>query len=777
MKYPVLGRNPRKSLFLPNLDGGINLNKDTTDIDDKQLSDANNLTLQYGVLQTRPAVVPSNAPSTGNPNPVKQRIDGLYVDTFDAYYNPDYIGGQSPQDFPINCRVTIAVELRGNKLFISHKTEQGYIPTPYYGVWEPYEPWEIRLNTADSDSGLLTELEEANTVEIQNISILRTINKGIDTHELLNIRFTDLTGVIEYDTGQYARVSIRLINDNEYIFYEPSYTLTRANDPKDENIYVPTTIINKGIDGSGGTVWEDYNLLTPAFKEEWALRLSIVNDGDVVYHTVGPGGFVSILGQLTQKKIGINPNRDKLAELELTGVFTLADENGIERATYNKIRWVCEYIPAVWPAPAHYELRRGRFVKDNGDEVLPDFEDSLYGFFDSEEASFGLGIVPDGATTNLYVTFYAQTLTVKAYLSDIWTDPQRKMLSFRKSIRFGGARSGLESGTRLFMYDSPLEPNLIRWSSLSNDLYFPENNFAYIGGGDPVTALAKQENFLAVFKKNETYAIEYKYDIDEQTNKTTVYFPVTPIDPGRGCDCPKTIQLINNRLVWAHSSGEVFCLIEANQYSERSIIRLGANIGKLLRTLDLSKALSMDTGRQYLLFVDETVLVWEYEHRPLYIYASLERTQDRLVWLKWTLPFIPKDVSDNAIYYEREENGLYTTEIYVFSDDTEDKVNGVTIPIESSFKTKKWHFGVPYLHKKINEIAIGARGTTAVVTCYTDSGEQDAGLFAPYTDDIDTRILRPRVGKTLYFGISVQSGSAIKINSLSIDFNIFGGAK
>ena len=75
---------------------------------------------------------------------------------------------------------------------------------------------------------------------------------------------------------------------------------------------------------------------------------------------------------------------------------------------------------------------------------------------------------------------------------------------------FGGDRSGINGGTRLFVSGNPSEPNLVHWSDVNNPLYFPENNYARIGNsGMAVTAFGKQENILVLFKESEIYYATY----------------------------------------------------------------------------------------------------------------------------------------------------------------------------------------------------------------------------------------------------------------------------
>lgn len=794
MNYPQIGRNKSKSLFIPTLDGGINTNKGATDIADAQLMAAENMTMRYGVLQTRPGLSRVELPADATADPVRQRIDGLFIDTTNARYDckPE-IGQTGPLGYSDGGRLDMFLEVSDAKLTLLPKNfDTAHFQTP----WRYPEPgrtqWEVLPDTLAIDPSFLNSLGlhyGATFLRIQNITITEELAapNSDDFWEYSGQRYTRLSGILVVQNGayeKYADITIDLL-DSSYGAFQPRYIIRPPY--TNAKIYTPTTIINKALDGSNATAWEDYNLLTRAFKEEWTPRLSVVDSGDVIYEgntTESTGGTVSIEMFLSQARLGMDETKDHNVKVEMLGAFNIAQTQYSPALSYNRITFVNKWIAPQGGGEGHFEMERGVLHNDatqsyNSAQYVNGT--TLIGYFNAQDGRLALGLVHPAQ--NPYSTFYIQTITVTAYLStDSWEASRNRLLGFKSSIRFGGARSGLESGTRLFLYGSDAEPNLIRWSGLSDDLYFPENNFVYVGGNDKIVALAKQESYLAVLKANETYAIEYTYDVSEKENKTTVYFPVTPIDPGRGCDCPGTIQLVNNRLVWAHSSGEVYCLIEANQFSERSIIRLGANISSLLRAADLKTASSADTGSRYLIQTGETIFSWEYEHRPLYIFASLEETQDRLVWFKWRIPLAPEKIIRDRFYYQKLTPDGYVTETYALTEEVKDNISGQPVDIASYFRTKSWHFGAPHLHKRITELFVGASGDENMdtrVLCHTDKFSRDAGIFSLYPDtmETDTRLIRPRVNKTLYFGLTVDSDAFIKISSITLYFDIFGGAK
>lgn len=76
----------------------------------------------------------------------------------------------------------------------------------------------------------------------------------------------------------------------------------------------------------------------------------------------------------------------------------------------------------------------------------------------------------------------SNNLTVTAWKTN--AGDREKICRMVQNTWFGGDRSGVAGGTRLFVCGNPEHPNLMHWSDVNNPLYFPENNYAYIGGGD-----------------------------------------------------------------------------------------------------------------------------------------------------------------------------------------------------------------------------------------------------------------------------------------------------
>ncbi|MBR4049186.1 MAG: hypothetical protein IKK09_01685 [Clostridia bacterium] len=351
---------------------------------------------------------------------------------------------------------------------------------------------------------------------------------------------------------------------------------------------------------------------------------------------------------------------------------------------------------------------------------------------------------------------------------------------------FGGTNSGYAGGTRLFVAGNPEHKNVLRWSGVNDFSYFLENNFTYIGRDDEaITALGKQDGYLVVFKENELYALEYASTTDSE-NELIVYFPVTPISPYIGCDCPLSIQFVANRLTWLTSDGKVYTLFSENSYSERNVREVSKHIENELKKHSreqLKAARSVDYNGNYMLFIGDTVYIWNYDRNPLYNYSSSEKAQQNLCWFKWEFPHTVEYVCEKegdliVICCDGKDHQGYVLDYNSCEDDTVGTKN--KIPIVTSYKSKLWDFGNPFKFKKINRafFEIEAASGEIEVRFFTENG----------TDSINTRLdarysgnkaynTRPHLVRVRSAGFELESKAAVKLYSAALFAETYGEVK
>ena len=546
-------------------------------------------------------------------------------------------------------------------------------------------------------------------------------------------------------------------------------------------IYAPLVVVNAvGFDDTGsppvvsGTQFEGYNLLSGAF------RTAFTTDGKA--HE-----FKLPLDNLTM-------NNGESPAVEYTGTDGTVT------------RWE-SFSNTMFYAQASAEI--------GGETVTV----KLYRRSGIIEFSTGADTpypLPGSISNNLIVTAWK-------------TDPEatKKIANMQFATWFGGDRSGINGGTRLFVSGNPDHPNLVHWSDINNPLYFPENNYAYIGeSSQKVTGFGKQTDILVIFKEHEIYSAEYVSGntytaqdvIDGKVVDVTAnaaVFPITPINSGIGCDCPNTIQLCNNRLIWATSDGAVYGLMAANQASERNVRKLSAMIESRLKAEDrylLKSALSCDVDGHYMLFVWNRVYLLDYMDGVFQYYATYSderKAQRNMSWYCWEFPkectpaaVMPKGDRLSAFclqYHSYDRSGMPTRALFgaaYLLDGERDCVFHPSGPafetgefdisveereIQSCFQTKVFDFGSQERKKKIHRLHMNIADTSnarITVSYVTEKGTMDDvyELSMSGTGAMVGRMLTPGVSRVCRFGVLVSSAGAIGVDGLVIRYEIGGEA-
>ena len=410
------------------------------------------------------------------------------------------------------------------------------------------------------------------------------------------------------------------------------------------------------------------------------------------------------------------------------------------------------------------------------------------------------------------------------------TDPEatKKISNMQFATWFGGDRSGINGGTRLFVSGNPDHPNLVHWSDINNPLYFPENNYAYIGeSSQKVTGFGKQTDILVIFKEHEIYSAEYVSGntytaqdvIDGKVVDVTAnaaVFPITPINSGIGCDCPNTIQLCNNRLIWATSDGAVYGLMAANQASERNVRKLSAMIESRLKAEDrylLKSALSCDVDGHYMLFVWNRVYLLDYMDGVFQYYATYSderKAQRNMSWYCWEFP---KECTPAAVMPKGDRLSAFCIRNYPYTDSSgmpkkalfgaaylldgerdcvfhpsgpafetgEFDISVEEREIQSCFQTKVFDFGSQERKKKIHRLHMNMADTSnarITVSYVTEKGTMDDvyELSMSGTGAMVGRMLTPGVSRVCRFGVLVSSAGEIGVDGLVIRYEIGGEA-
>ena len=396
-------------------------------------------------------------------------------------------------------------------------------------------------------------------------------------------------------------------------------------------------------------------------------------------------------------------------------------------------------------------------------------------------------------------------------------DNLEKVFSMRRTLWFGGDAAGISGGTRLFLGGNTKEKekSLVLWSGLNKPLYFPENCYSYVGNSNQaVTAFGRQNDTLVIFKERETFYTQYTRNSDITASDlinqnvvdytaSSVYFPIVQLHSAIGCDCPDTVELCRNRLVWACADGNVYTLVSQNQYSERNIYCLSDMIKRRLSTeSNLKNAHSVDWEGHYLLFVGNHAYVMNYESYGYVNAAYYNKTEDAQVmtpWWIWELPDKEKLITLQSafvsgtnlfcVYYNSDG---YISSYFVrrFDSTLDSDINdsGEKIPINSMIQTKIFDFGMPHYFKNVPLInmAFGNNGGKPIsVSFVTEQGEEQAETVTlsesnkdEYSPEyVHNRQLRPCVRLINRIGVKAECDGAMSVDSISLDYRALGGAR
>ncbi len=373
------------------------------------------------------------------------------------------------------------------------------------------------------------------------------------------------------------------------------------------------------------------------------------------------------------------------------------------------------------------------------------------------------------------------------------TEEQKNIFRMSQSAWFGGMASGTYGGTRMFLAGHPEEPSVICWSDLQNPLYFPDNSYSYIGSpADPVTGFGRMADKLVVFKEREIYSVSYVEGASvsgvANASEQRALFPITPVHSTIGCDCPNTIQLVNNQLVWLRSDGHVYTLTTVNQYDENNVRDVSLLIQDILRKHtkeELQAAVAGEYMGYYLLAVGNRIYVMNAEcgaFASVHYYSSKERAQRAIPWYVWELSEAENVlgiISDGCHLKFLCADGYI--EVGGTNDDGQPVNTDNGEPISCSFTTKAFNFGQLDKRKAVNQLYLSATAQSPLkmrLSYITDRfTAEDAAILEGEGDPEDMtaenyKVYRvtPNVHRVGLFGLRVDCDGAMAVNGLTIKY-------
>ena len=723
MKYPMINRQPRREVNVPQLSGGLNLRDSLTGIRDNQMTDCVNMWYKEGMLRTRPAI--------GNANSILGELD--YIEKTKVFYDI----AKDDAVLVSYCAKTVAGGANFN-FFWQNKDSLTFV-------------------------GRFTDYFYAMDEEIEYF-------------------VTEKNGVLYCYTGKFNIYKCEFkTGSNVWKLVEQA------------EMYVPTVYVHcnrSGWDDFTSTMFEGYNLLTNKYKMVYSAYNK--NDSDKTHPM--------------RYKLGQNLPRSGEIKVEITSC-------DLEKEDVKTVKHCINYTPE------EYDL----FSK--GDILIEKFsdgiesEDGLYlfvkynyvGFLFESEFTYTNGIAE--INSDDLIKKYAcndDNIVITAPV-EFNNKEKSKIFNMSQSIWFGGAANGIKDGSRLFLCGNTAENEgaLVIWSSVDKPLYFPENNYVYVGNkAHPVTAFGKQGENLIIFKEKSTYYSYYNVNdnitADDLINQSVVdyeansaIFPMIQLNANIGCDCPDTVQLCRNRLVWLNSEGRAYTLVSANQYSEMTIYPVSDMIEQRIKatysTEQLKAATSHDFEGHYVLMIGCDAYVMDYNsygYTHIYSYSKTEDANGLIPWYYWKFSIQGENVRFYGFkdfifsFYKQSNDGALTFCVLSNSGVSD---NFYKEKIVSCLQTKMFDFSAAGYLKNVDRVSIafGNNGGEPInVGFLTDKGSESdvVTLAGSSTDERDAAFVTvknfyvsARAMRT--FGVKIECEGPLIIDGLSLQYRMLGGVK
>lgn len=370
---------------------------------------------------------------------------------------------------------------------------------------------------------------------------------------------------------------------------------------------------------------------------------------------------------------------------------------------------------------------------------------------DFEKGEITLKSAAPKGTNNVEIIAYAHDKE--------WSDYHDQIMNSKFYATFGG-----NNNSRLFLAGGG--KSTYYYSGVFDVTYFPYTNYARVGNSaDDITGFGQQYNVLIIFKPTEIFSLTYY----QATEATTIdpeqvgvgAFSSQVVNSSIGCDCPNTIQLINNQLTWFSSRVGVCTLVSTNIIDERNVRLVSRNIDRtnnfdVKGILDIKlnensspiydSVKSIDFENKYFLIFpkeykgNEVVdcglcYVWDYEISP-YVVSSTRITNPKdLSWFLFDHLFVKDLINVNGDLVYSSTLSQFSGKLINLNNSFEDldfDGDGLADEIDAYYMTPFFQFeAVEYL-KTIKDLYIQCRGDTAStidVYYYTDDSpnpEQDA---------------------------------------------------
>ena len=398
---------------------------------------------------------------------------------------------------------------------------------------------------------------------------------------------------------------------------------------------------------------------------------------------------------------------------------------------------------AVFYVPVKINTDRKTVLYD-GENVVDESEYDVY----ENRITYGSG--GDTKQRQISIEYYVKDPERIGYTDELY--------NFTVCESFGGDING---GTRVFFSGNEAFKGRYRKSALQNPLYVAEDEYETFGDGcENVTAMKKMYGDLIVFTERSVFKMTYALLSDGP------FFSVKRISTLTGCDCPYSVQLIDNKVVFANSQKGVFIVSSVEETGETNIKPISGNINKgdmgflACESAVKTAAYSLDFDRKYMLFVGENAYIWDYDSTSFVDTGNYLASQNRLKWYMYT-----GVKGDIFFVVDRKVHSLTKndSEVFCFSEDA---------PCESEcvFDTGSLAFGNAFGKKLLSGVEFLLKKKTPgdiTISVYCDEAE----YFTKSMDFTAKSKTKTRISLPIRHGYSY----GVRLSS-NVPFDFFGAA-
>lgn len=266
--------------------------------------------------------------------------------------------------------------------------------------------------------------------------------------------------------------------------------------------------------------------------------------------------------------------------------------------------------------------------------------------------------------------------------------------------------------------------------------YFPMEQYNLVGDNyEDITGFGTQQDMLIIFKEHSVWKSTLSTS-DNSVGRTLLTMNVSAINSEVGCDIPKSIQLIDNNLVFANSRRGVYVLLDTSDANENNVLYISLKIDgseskpgldAAIRRCEGKKIASFDDSFRYWLVVDGEAYVWDY---TLSNYSNPS-------WFKFTnIQAIDFILVDRIHYYSLDKDGWIVEHTANLFSDRAYPQTGSGLYVEEAF--------AGYAIEKVYTFATQVMGTLDYLkdvrhAIFVIAAETDTNTEVWYETDYETR--------------------------------------